>query len=140
MEVDGVSPGSTFAGEARHLTRDQRLPEYDSGEAPGSTLPGASAESKPTDEFVDCLPEPVSIDSTCIRVFGAETLAAILKQEDVVKGLERDLLAFEEGSEAYQAMQSQIAVMKQMVEHYRLALQQAHAFAPPPSYSFEAGP
>eukprot|EP00971_Amphidinium_carterae_P164076 3252827-Amphidinium_carterae.1 len=115
MEVEEGSLGSTFAGEARHFDRDQRLPEQEREGALGSTFAGASTEVRPMEEFVDCLPVTVSIDSSCIRDFGAETLAAILKQEGVLEGLERDLLVLEEGSDAHQAMQSQIEVMKQML-------------------------
>eukprot|EP00971_Amphidinium_carterae_P336472 6472858-Amphidinium_carterae.1 len=72
--------------------------------------------------------------TTCIRDFGAETLTMIVKQETVLKRLQSELHVFEEGSEAYQARQGQIAAMNQMVEYCRLAMQKAFDYSPPPSY------
>eukprot|EP00971_Amphidinium_carterae_P111297 2204624-Amphidinium_carterae.1 len=84
-------------------------------------MPGVSSDQKP-DEFVDCIAEIATIDSSCIRDFGDETLSVIVKKELVLNRLQSELHAFEEGSEAYQAMQDQIAVLNQMIEYYRLAM------------------
>eukprot|EP00971_Amphidinium_carterae_P349737 6491192-Amphidinium_carterae.1 len=126
---DGPHRVSTFTGEPQ----TQRHPEQEQTRARGSDMPGVSSDQK-TDEFVDCIPEIATIDSSCIRDFGAETLTVIVKKETVLKRLQSELHAFEEGSEAYQAMQDQIRVMSQMVECYRLAMQKACDYLPPPSY------
>eukprot|EP00971_Amphidinium_carterae_P187941 3730567-Amphidinium_carterae.1 len=126
---DGLHRVSTFTGESQV----SGYPEQEQTRAHGCDMPGVSSDQKP-DEFVDCIPEIAAIDSSCIRDFGAETLTAIVKQETVLKRLQSELHAFEEGSEAYQAMQDQIGVMSQMVEYYRLAMQKACDYSPPPSY------
>eukprot|EP00971_Amphidinium_carterae_P332177 6466213-Amphidinium_carterae.1 len=141
MEVDeGSHRASTFAGEGSYrvstFTGELRTPgnpEQEPAGAQGGVLPGVSSEPK-QDEFVDCLQESANIDSSCIRDFGAEVLTMIVKQETVLKRLQSELRAFEEGSEAYKARHGLIEVMNQMVEYCRLAMQKAYDYSPPPSY------
>eukprot|EP00971_Amphidinium_carterae_P140222 2778291-Amphidinium_carterae.1 len=58
----------------------------------------------------------------------------IVKHETVLKRLQSELGAFEEGSEAHQTRQEQITVMSRMIENCRIAMQLACEYSPPPSY------
>eukprot|EP00971_Amphidinium_carterae_P317624 6314028-Amphidinium_carterae.1 len=74
---------STFTGE--HQT--QKHPEPEQTRTHGSDMPGVSSDQK-TDEFVDCITEIATIDSSCIRDFGDETLSVIVKKELVLKRIQ----------------------------------------------------
>eukprot|EP00971_Amphidinium_carterae_P032625 642813-Amphidinium_carterae.1 len=107
---EGSNRVSTFTGEGQTIGH----PEHDNSRTHGGNRPGVSSDQK-LDEFVDCIPEIATIDSSCIRDFGEETLSVIVKKELVLNQLRSELRAFEEGSEAFQAMQGQIEVLHQMI-------------------------
>eukprot|EP00971_Amphidinium_carterae_P143469 2842512-Amphidinium_carterae.5 len=131
MEVDQGSLGVTSPGETRSPEIHWELLTQNEQGAPGVTSTGATMETGI--QWEPATPEEsMELSASYIRQMAANTLDMIKEQEAVLLVWKNWLPLLEEGTDDYKAMQSQIEVVEQMLEHYRLALQLAHRHAPAP--------
>eukprot|EP00971_Amphidinium_carterae_P301334 5986841-Amphidinium_carterae.1 len=140
MEVDEGSPGVTSPGGNRSPELHWQLPGQEEQGAPDVTFAGATADAGTSGVLAEVPAESAEPDASYIRQIAAQTLAFIKEQEAVLMDWTTCLSLMEEGTDNYKAMQSQIEVLGQMLDHYRLALKQAHRYAPAPYHSFETRP